>query len=145
MSIFEELIQYANYCLEDKYINEYKDYISCQKHKWACKRFLNDLDRIGNDDFPYIWNEEEAEKIVKWFTYLRHSKGVLAGKPINLTVWQKFDLCQIYGWRHKETGYKRFNKSFIEVARKNAKSQEESGIALYEMSTQSTKNKEVYE
>lgn len=145
MTIKDELIQYANYCLEDKCISEFEDYISCQKHKFACQRFLNDLQRIGNEDFPYIWNEEEAEKIVNWFSYLRHSKGVLAGKPIHLTLWQKFDLCQIYGWRHKETGYKRFSKSFIEVARKNAKSQEEAGVALYEIATQSTKNQEVYE
>lgn len=149
MSILNELIQYANYCLEDKYISEYEDYISCQKHKWACQRFLNDLKKINNcalkEQFPYYWNEDEAEKIVKWFRYLKHSKGVLAGKPIELTIWQKFDLCQIYGWRHKETNYKRFNKSFIEVARKNAKSQEEAGVALYEIATQSTKNNEVYE
>lgn len=145
MSIKEELIEYCYNCLNDTYINEYEDYISCQKHKYACKRFLNDLNRIENYDLSYYWNEEEAEKIVKWFTYLRHSKGVLSGKPINLTIWQKFNLCQIYGWRNKETNYKRFNKSFIEVARKNAKSQEEAGIILYEMATQSTKNKEVYE
>ena len=35
--------------------------------------------------------------------------------------------------------------SFIEVARKNAKSQMEAGVVLYEMATQSTKNKEIYE
>lgn len=149
MTILEELIQYANYCLEDEYISEYEDYISCLKHKWACQRFLNDVQRqnlnVLIEPFPYIWNEEEARKIVKWFSYLRHSKGTLAGKPINLTPWQKFDICQIYGWKNKDTGYKRFTKGFIEVARKNAKSQEQAGIALYEMATQSTKNKEVYE
>ncbi|GAB6150215.1 terminase large subunit [Clostridium novyi] len=145
MSILEELKQYANYCLEDKYINEYEDYISCKKHKWACKRFLKDIQKQGTEDFPYVWNEVEAEKIVKWFTYLRHKKGILAGKPIKLTIWQKFILCQIYGWRHIDGGYKRFTLSFIEVARKQAKSQMEAGIILYEMSTQSTKNKEIYE
>ncbi|KEH88967.1 terminase [Clostridium novyi A str. 4540] len=145
MSILEELKQYANYCLEDKYINEYEDYISCKKHKCACKRFLKDIQKQGTEEFPYVWNEAEAEKIVKWFTYLRHKKGILAGQPIHLTIWQKFILCQIYGWRHMDSGYKRFTLSFIEVARKQAKSQMEAGIILYEMSTQSTKNKEIYE
>ena len=146
MTILDELIQYANNCLEDKFVSEYEDYISCQKHKWSCKRFLNDLERIENDDnFNYYWNEEEAQKIVNWFSYLRHSKGTLANKPIILNVWQKFCLCQIYGWRHKETDYKRFNQSFIEVARKNAKSQMESGVVLFEIATQSTKNNELYE
>ncbi|MCD3217874.1 terminase large subunit [Clostridium botulinum C] len=145
MTILEELKQYANYCLEDKYISEYEDYISCEKHKWACERFLKDIQKQGTEEFTYVWNETEAEKIVKWFTYLRHKKGILAGQPIHLTIWQKFILCQIYGWRHKDSGYKRFTLSFIEVARKQAKSQMEAGVILYEMSTQSTKNKEIYE
>ena len=70
MTILEELKQYCNYCLEDKYISEYEDYISGQKHKWACERFLNDLKKIGSNTlktpFPYVWNEDEAEKIVDW-------------------------------------------------------------------------------
>ena len=77
---------------------------------------MNDTARSKSGDFQYIWNEEEARKIVKWFTYLRHSKGVLSGKPIELTTAQKFTLCQLYGWRKKENGRKRFNKSFKEVA-----------------------------
>ena len=93
----------------------------------------------------FYWDDQEAQKIIKWFSFLRHSKGVLAGKPIKLTDWQQFHLCQLYGWRRKEDGYKRFKKSFVEVARKNAKSQEEAGVALYEISVQATKNKEVYE
>jgi phage terminase large subunit-like protein len=50
----------------------------------------------------------------------------------------------MYGWR-KEDGRRRFTKSFVEVARKNAKSQEEAGIALYEMSVTAARNKEVNE
>lgn len=140
MTIQEELIQYARDCLEDRIP-------SGEKHKWACTRFLVDLDkeREGADSFPYIWSEERAKKIVKWFAYLRHSKGDLAGQCIVLTTWQKFFLCQIYGWRHKETGRKRFKKSFVQVGRKNAKSQMEAGVALNEISEQATKNGEVYE
>ena len=81
MNIKDELIQYCNYCLEDKYISDYEDYISCVKHKWACKRFLNDL---AKENFPYYWSEEEAQKIVKWFTFLRHSKGVLSRESLSI-------------------------------------------------------------
>lgn len=150
MTILEELITYAKNCLNDVYVSEYEDYISCQKHKWACERFLQDVKRSESRNtvttpFPYVWVEEEAQKIVDWFSMLRHSKGVLAGQPIQLTPSQKFDLCQLYGWQQEKTGYKRFKKSFKEVARKNAKSQEEAGIALFEISVQATKNEETYE
>lgn len=149
MTILDELIEYANRCLNDEYISEYEDYISCEKHKWACERFLNDVKKqnlnVLKEEYSYYWAEEEAQRIIKWFTYLRHRKGVLAGQPIHLTKWQKFFVCQIYGWRRKENNLRRFTKSFVEVGRKNAKSQLESGIALYELSYGSTKNNELYE
>lgn len=150
MTILNELMLYTERCIDDVYISDDEDYISGKKHKWACRRFLDDIKKseaknVQREDFPYIWNEDEAEKIVDWFALLRHSKGDLAGQPIILNSWQKFVLCQIYGWRHKETGRKRFKRSFIEVGRKNAKSQMEAGVALYEISTQATKNQETYE
>lgn len=139
MTILEELKQYAKDCITGTII-------SCRKHKWACQRFLNDVDKMENDpDYPYTWDERQAQNIVDWFSLLRHSKGVLAGQPIELTTWQKFRHCQLYGWREKKTGYKRFLKTFTEVARKNSKSLDEAGIALYEISVMATKNHEVYE
>ena len=138
MTIKQELITYAKRCISGKII-------SCTKHKWACQRFLADLKRSGQKDCPFIWNEKEAQKIVTWFSYLRHSKGVLAGKPIDLITAQKFDLCQIYGWQKKGTNLRRFNKSYTQKARKNAKSQEQAGVALYEMSCIAAKNHEVNE
>lgn len=144
MTILEELIEYANLCISDKYVSAYEDYISCKKHKNACKRFLRDVERATEGCFFY-WDEKEAKKIVDWFAMLRHSKGILAGKPIELTPWQKFNLCQLYGWRKKEDGTKRFKKMFLQLARKQAKSQMLSGINLYEISVCSNKNKETYE
>lgn len=107
--ILDELKQYALDCISGKII-------SGRKHIWACKRLLKDIDRIGQLDFPYVWNERQAENIVEWFALLRHSKGVLAKQPIILTPWQRFRICQLYGWVHKDTGYRRFKKYFTEVA-----------------------------
>lgn len=120
--------------------------IACVKHKNACKRALRDFKRAETDDnYPYYWDEAAAELIVSWFKNLRHSKGELAGQPINLTEWQQFHLCQLYGWKRKTDGRRRFKKMLIEVSRKNAKSQELAGICLMEISYTSTKNNEVAE
>ena len=143
--ILEELIVYANNCINDVRVSEFEDYISCTAHKWACKRFLADVERSEHESCSFYWDDHEADLIVQWFKLLRHSKGVLAGKPIELTGWQKFLLCQIYGWKRKADGTRRFRKSFFEVARKNAKSQMEAGVALYEISVTATKNSEVAE
>ena len=137
--IADELQAYARSCLDDTIP-------SCTKHKWACRRFLDDMDRAENDpSYPYYWDDREAELISDWFLLLRHSKGVLAGQEIRLTPSQKFTVCQIYGWRRKDTKLRRFTKLFKEVARKNAKSQELAGILLYEISRGAVKNGEIYE
>ncbi|MDO4648083.1 MAG: terminase large subunit [Eubacteriales bacterium] len=138
MTRLETIAQYARNCISG-------EISSGQKHKWACMRLLSDIERAKGSDCPFEWSERDAQNIVDWFSLLYHSKGVLAGTPIKLTEWQQFRLCQLYGWRMKGTGYRRFTKSFTEVSRKNGKSQEMSGVALYNMSVEATKYKELYE
>lgn len=133
------IIRYAKDCLDGRIV-------ACVKHKWACQRLLRDMERLETDpQYPYYWDESEAEKIYVWFTCLRHQKGILSGQPIQLTEWQQFHICQLYGWRQKENGRRRFKKMIVFVARKNAKTQEEAGICLYEMSYYSKKNSEIAE
>ena len=136
--IFDRIKAYSNGCING-------EIAACKKHKNACLRFLKDAEAMASGKSPYYWDEEAAEEIVKWFSLLRHSKGELAGQPIILTDWQVFHICQLYGWKVKATGRRRFKKMFIECARKNAKSQELAGLALYEVSVVSTKNKEANE
>ena len=135
MTIRNELRKYAEECIAGKIP-------SCKKHKQSCQRFLNDLQKRN---WEYKWDEAQAQKIVTWFSYLRHSKGVLAGQPIILTTSQKFFICQLYGWRHKKTGYKRFTIAFKEIGRKNAKTQEQAGCLLYEIAIESTAAGEIYD
>lgn len=133
MTILEELKQYSDDCINDKID-------SCKKHKWACERFLRDIEKN-----KYYWDEQEAQKIYNWFTYLRHSKGELSKQPIILATWQKFVMCQVHAWRRKENGLRRFKQAFIIVARKNAKTQMQAGNDLYEISVIATRNDEVAE
>ncbi len=135
MRIVTELTHYAKDCISGKIP-------SCQKHIWACERFLRNIKR---KDWEYFWDEKEAVKIFEWFKMLRHSKGILARQPIVLTTSQKFFVCQIYGWRTKKGGKKRFTNAFKEVGRKNAKSQEQAGCLLYEIAVESMKTGELYE
>lgn len=138
MMILEELYQYSIDVLEG-------EIVACEKQKQVHKRFIRDVEKYMQGIFDYEWNEEEAQKIVQWFSLLRHSKGVLAGQPIILNTWQKFGVCNLYGWYHKETGYRRFRKGYIQVGRKNAKSQMMAGISLYECGVTSLKNNELNE
>lgn len=43
MTILNELMLYTERCIDDVYISDDEDYISGKKHKWACRRFLDDI------------------------------------------------------------------------------------------------------
>ena len=137
MTIKEELIQYAKDC-----INDTKH--CCQKHRWACERFLRDISREGTDEFPYIFDNAKAERFYKWASLHKHTKGVLVNTPIIFTPIQRFIFGNIYGWIHKDTGYRRFTKAYWQVGRKNAKSQSLSLVGDYELMALGEDNSEVY-
>ena len=99
----------------------------------ACQRHLNNLELQGSEAFPYIFDESRADRIFRWFEHCKHVEGPLAGQIIELQPFQMFDLGSIFGWIHQETGYRRFQKAYIQEARKNAKTTILSGVALYLM------------
>lgn len=118
--------------------------VACQKHKWACERFLRDIEREGTDEFPYIFDEEKALRFLKWMTLFKHTKGKLAGQLIEPHPIQIFVFGNIYGWVHKDTGLRRFKKGYWQVARKNAKSQSLACVGSYEAFAFGENMSEVY-
>jgi len=115
-----------------------------QTERMVCQRHLDDLDRQGTQAFPWVFDEEKANRIYRWFKYCKHVKGPLANTPIELLPFQKFDLGCIFGWVHMDSGLRRFDKAYIQEARKNAKSTMVGGIALYLMCADHEESPEVY-
>ena len=137
MTLTDELIQYSKDCIADTRH-------ACQKHRWACERFLNDLKKSGTKEFPYIFDEEKALRFFEWAALHKHTKGVLAGEPIEFTPIQRFIFGNVYGWVHQDTGLRRFRKAYWQVARKNAKSQSLAIVGDYELMALGEPMSEVY-
>ena len=137
MTLTDELIQYSKDCIADTWH-------VCQKHRWACERFLKDLKKSGTKDFPYIFDEEKALRFFEWAALHKHTKGVLAGEPIEFTPIQRFIFGNVYGWVHQDTGLRRFRKAYWQVARKNAKSQSLAIVGDYELMALGEPMSEVY-
>lgn len=101
-----------------------------KKARAAAKRHLRDLERIGSDKFPYIYNPEAGYKVIDFMELL---PDINTGELTRLALFQKFIVMSLYSWQHKDTGNRRFTKALISMARKNGKSVLVAGIALYEL------------
>ena len=103
-----------------------KKILACKETIQACERFLGDLEKAD-----YLFDEGEAERACKAIQLFPHIKGKWAGTKLELEPWQVFIIINVFGWKHHESGLRRFRTCYIEVPRKNAKSTLSSAIALY--------------
>ena len=79
-----------------------------------------------------VYNEEAGEKAVRWIeTYCSHVKGELGGKPFILEDWQKDDIIRPLFGTLRDDGLRQYRQAYIEVPRKNGKSNLCAAIALY--------------
>lgn len=95
-----------------------------EKIKQACERFKRDLERSQNDNFPYYFNEQQANKAIAFMELLPSTDG----SKIEMLLFQKWILSELYGWREKGTENRRYNRAFISMARKNGKTYLVSGM-----------------
>ncbi len=65
--------------------------------KLACFRHLRDLQRQNTADFEYVYDINEAEKLLKFASIC---PNVDTGEPTQLMEWQKFIFCMLFGWRN---------------------------------------------
>jgi phage terminase large subunit-like protein len=122
----KELIQYCRECIAGK-IN------CCTKHKHACIRFLKDYEATKKPGSKFIYKWDRVAHVIKWAALFKHTKGILTGEPIDLDISQVFIVANLYGFYYSATGYRRFQKFYYQVGRKNAKSQLLAVILSYEL------------
>lgn len=93
---------------------------SCLTHRMACERHLNEIAKQGTEEFPFIWQPEKSEKILRYAEMLTIAEGAQP-RPVKLHDFQCFDLGVPFGWVHAETGFRRIRRKYKSVARQNGK------------------------
>jgi phage terminase large subunit-like protein len=106
--------------------------VACKKHVWAAQRFIDDIYQLDDEKCPFYFEVEVVDDFNEWALQFIHLEGVIAGEPIRLTDFQLFIAANLFGFKKKSNGARRFRKAYIQLARKNAKSQLLALIATYE-------------
>lgn len=131
---FERVVDYAQRVAQGREI-------AGRLERLKCERFLRDMARAGTDEFPYVLDRAMGARACRFIELMPHIKGEWA-KPIyvdgkmqyaklHLEDWQAFEEFNLFGWKHRDTGLRRFRRSYEEVARKNAKSTRIAARMLY--------------
>lgn len=111
----------------------------------ACERQLRDLDTPYHPvKWPYVFDVKKAERVCRFVEKLPHIKGEWGNKFLVLQPWQSFYYATKHGWVFKETQYRRFRTSYLEVPRKNAKSTMSAGELLFMTSADGEVGAECY-
>lgn len=78
---------------------------------------------------PYYFDKAKADAAVDFFPrFLCLTEGEWAGKPFHLADWQAHHVRQIFGWRRRRGGGRRYKFVRIWVPRKNGKSEWAAGL-----------------
>ena len=90
-----------------------------------------------------MYDENKAQRTVQFINCLKHTKGQWRGVPFELLPWQDKIICDIFG-TVKESGYRQYNTAYIEIPKKNGKSELAAAVALYMTCGDSEWGAEVY-
>ncbi|HJF47439.1 MAG TPA: terminase large subunit [Limosilactobacillus oris] len=104
------MIKYVNDVLSGKIV-------AGKKIRLACERYKRDLERSKSDDFPFYYDEKMARKACRFVQMLPLTDG---GK-FHLAEYQEWIVSELYGWRVKETGERRYTQGMVSMARKSGK------------------------
>lgn len=99
-----------------------------KKIQQAIDRHKRDLEKSKSDDYPFEFDLEKTRLPLQFISSLPDPKSMRVNE---LASFQQFIIQLIFGWVHKDTGYRRFRKVYISLARKQGKSLISAGVALY--------------
>lgn len=75
------------------------------------------------------YDKNSADLAVNFIELLCHTKGTWAGKPFELIDWQEQIVRDLFGVL-KPNGYRQFNTAYVEISKKQGKSELAAAIAL---------------
>lgn len=71
-----------------------------------------------------------AERAIAFISSLKHTKGVWYGKNFDLLPWQERIVRDLFGTL-KPNGYRQYNTAYVEIPKKQGKSELAAAVALY--------------
>lgn len=93
----------------------------------------------------YRIDYDEIRKRIAFFCEcVTHVKGELDGEPYTLETWERAIVANLFGWKDRATGLRRFREAFVMVGRGNSKTTFGAGLVLCVMVCDGEPGAEIY-
>jgi phage terminase large subunit-like protein len=102
--------------------------IAGRLERLAVKRYVADIKRTRQKDCPFQFDQAKAEFAIAFVSLLKLTESRWAGKRFEPSPFQQFILWNLFGFVRAD-GRRRFRWAWIELARKNGKSEFAAAIA----------------
>ena len=92
-----------------------------------------------------MFSEAKARRVTRFIECLKHTKGEFHGKPFKLLPWQETIIRDVFGTvRDDDPTMRQYNTAYIEIPKKNGKSELGAAIALNMLCNDDEWRAEVY-
>lgn len=120
--------------------------LACRYVKLACQRHLDGLKNQRRKAYPFKLDEAAATKVCRFVELMPHVKGKWARdhERMKLEPWQCFIVVNVWGWKSKATGLRRYRRAYTEVPRKSGKSSLTAALANYMLVADGEHGAEIY-
>lgn len=90
-------------------------------------------------------DEKKARRVIRFIECLKHTKGEFHGEPFKLLPWQEKIIRDVFGTvRDDDPSMRQYNTAYIEIPKKNGKSELGAAIALNMLINDDEQRAEVY-
>ena len=117
------------------YIEQYREEIR-KGNIVAGRELITALDMYIEEmhDPRYVYDTRDAYRRIEFMErFVKLTKSPFYGKPMKLMLWQKAYIECLYSFKRADTGFDRFKRSILLIARKNTKSETCNGLGLTEL------------
>ena len=90
-----------------------------------------------------MYSPDKASRAIKFIELLKHTKSPFFGVPFELLPWQRSIVNDVYGTVN-ERGIRQYRYAYLELPKKNGKSEICAALALFHLFADGEKNGEVY-
>ena len=117
---------------------------SSEAHKSFCAKVVKDFAREDDKDFPWFFSKAKADKFMKFAKCIVMTEGQFSGKNWDPLPWQVWYCRTLMGWVHKDTGLRKYRRSFLTTSKGSGKKVVSTALLLYLLSADGEKGASVY-